>query len=306
MEPAKSVRKMQQYFHSLNKSYIRSKIPLVDRRYKLQSLLGEGSVSTVHCARDMVAGEEVALKMPKPGFCMQSILHIFLNEMESLSLIRHSGVPSMKGSGLHSGLPYVAMEIAEGKPLLEWFKKDFRRLHCIAGTLKLFSDICGVVGAIHSKNIVHRDLGPHNIFVGHDFSVKIIDFGYAKIPGIPDYAMQSETLVGTPIIMAPEQTYPRNSVDHRVDIYALGICMYLELAGSLPFDVASSANPDFYIEQVIMQQRSASFAPLRKKAPYVPADVAGIVDQAIMKDPEQRFQSASEMKEAIDHAYQNI
>ena len=287
---------------TLRTAYVSSLAPLIDNRYRIKGTLGEGAVSLVHRAEDQITGEEVALKIGKSEVHPDYLFHIFTNEIEALSLVDHPNVPELKGAGLNCRLPYVATEIADGRSLYEWLNHNFRGLHCLAGTLKVFSDACDAAATIHAKGIVHRDLGGHNVMVDYNLAVKIIDFGYAKIPGVPDYAMEVDVPVGTLVYFAPEQTHVHANVDHRVDIYALGVSLYMELVGNVPFDVP----PDIAHECFLELHRNAPIVPLRQRDPEMPRDVEEIVQAALEKDPKNRFQSAFEMKAALDAAHQNL
>ena len=302
MHQAKKLpKRKQKKLQNLSKSYLAAKAkPLFDKRYKLQENLGEGAVSLVHRAKDLVTGQEVAVKIAKTGFDKEHMMHLFLNEIESLSLVDHPNIPKLWDIGLHNDLPYISMDLIKGKTVYQLFGASACPIHTLQGALKVFSQIADAVSALHNEGIVHRDLGPHNLLVD-GLSVKIIDFGYAKVPLLPDYALQTNNLVGTLEVMAPEQTYPRKSVDHRADIYSLGVTMYMELVGDLPFPEQAPPAPfGLPIDPLILKHRYSPIVAVRDKMPYIPDHVAQTVERAIQKKPEDRFQSALEMKQAID------
>ncbi len=271
---------------------------LVGGRYELfsNSMLGDGSFCDVYRGVDKVTDQEVAIKLAKTGFIRECMDLSFLLERKALSRINHPVVVAMLDHGtlLREGneLPYIVMEHVEGNPLHHALFLHERPLVTI---LKLFADICDALHCMHDAGVVHRDLNYFNLLLNYGtIEPKIIDFGCAQVSDAPDYAVRFNTIVGTERFLAPEQSWPGRLVDHRADIYALGMMMYLFFArNELPFEPAS--DDQSYIDM----HRNNPVVPLRTHCPSLPGNIAAAVEHALSKDPTDRFQSALEMKEAL-------
>ena len=188
------------------------------------------------------------------------------------------------------GMVYMVMELLEGTDLKDLIAR---------GALKRFEDkisvieqMCDGLAFAHGKGVVHRDLKPANIHVLANGTVKIMDFGLARL-GVSEIT-RTGTVMGTPNYMSPEQVRGEK-VDSRSDIFAVGAVMYEVLAGQKPFEAES-------MHSVLFQVLDQNPEPIRNRTPEIPVPIAEIVDRALAKDPAQRFQGAGEMRAALRNA----
>ncbi|GEM_PF-916285 len=278
--------------------------PLLADRYRLLRPLGAGGMSTVHLAEHVHIGKRVAIKIVADHLLdTPSLIERFMREARATAKVRHPNVIEISDFGeTPSGAPFFVMDYLEGENLAQIMFKDgpmpWRRV------MGLAQQIAHGIGAAHEQGVVHRDLKPDNCVrlsstEGLDGKeggeiVKVIDFGVAKLSGEGERLTKTGIVVGTPEYVAPEQAQGR-AVDHRVDIYALGIIMYELLTGTVPF------TGDNFMDVLSAQvyDRAPSFA---ERAPdlQAPAGVESIVRKAMQKQPEHRFQSMAEFIAAIE------
>jgi serine/threonine protein kinase len=212
--------------------------------YKLLEKLGEGGMGTVWVAEQTrPVRRRVALKVIKPGMDSAQILQRFEAERQALAMMDHRGIATVLDAGTsEAGLPYFVMELVKGVPITKYcdeLKAPIRE------RLKLFAAVCHAIQHAHQKGIIHRDIKPANVLVSTEDGEpvpKVIDFGVAKalhqrLTDRPAYTEVGE-LVGTLEYMSPEQAELSTlDIDTRADVYALGVLLYVLLAGSTPFDV---------------------------------------------------------------------
>jgi len=273
--------------------------PLIDQKYLVRGELGRGAVSKVYRATDITTDEEVAVKLALDRDVLDCsrdhLSDIFINETEALLRIRHPNVVTALGSGAHNGLPYLVMRIVEGTGIDKTRGAARQRLRDMPAFSQVFSDVCDAAHDFHCKGIVHRDLGPHNIIVDAELSTKVIDFGYALVPGVPDYAEKRtgpRDYLGTLQILSPEQAEHKPTTP-RTDIYALGVSMYILLTDDLPFE-----GPPV-MDALPRMHRESPVVPIQRRNPSVPDYVAAVIERALSKRPEDRFASMLEMKDAL-------
>ena len=242
-------------------------------------LLGQGGMGAVYKARQPALDRIVALKVlppqaaTKPGFADR-----FRREAQALARLSHANIVAVHESGAAGGLPYLVMEYVDGVTLRKVLQE--RRLRP-PEALAVVPQICEALQYAHNQGIVHRDIKPENILVDKEGRVKIADFGIAKILDRPAGATgltAAKDVVGTPHYMAPEQIEHPSQVDHRADIYSLGVVFYEMLTGELPL---------------------GRFAlPSRKVQVDVRLDE--VVLRALEKNPERRYQQARELKTDVE------
>jgi serine/threonine protein kinase len=253
---------------------------LIGGRYRLVRELGKGAFSSVLLAEDIVRGGDVAVKSLHGSYRgSERVLKMLEIEAKALSMVNHDSIVRLLGKGED----FLVLERLEGHPASS-FRYD------ATGVLSLASEACEALYAVHRRGIVHRDLKPAHMMVSHG-TLKLIDFGYSMIRGEWDYSKVAGHDIGTAAYMAPEQTKHAWELDHRADIYSLGVIMYEKLAGFLPFE-------DEDWKRVAMMHRYDAPEPLRDVHPAA----AAIVQKALAKKPDDRFSDALEMKAAIDKA----
>ncbi|HEV3031646.1 MAG TPA: serine/threonine-protein kinase [Polyangia bacterium] len=276
--------------------------------YRVLSLLGEGGMGAVYLAEHPGIGRRVAVKVLHKQFTGdEQLLGRLLNEARAANAIRHPNIIEILDSGMREdGVPYLVMELLEGESL----GARIRRLgplplaEVIAFTLQTAS----ALGAAHKKGIVHRDLKPDNLFVvgTADESgrveidvpnerIKVLDFGIAKLqipqPG-DSVKTRTGTLMGTPVYMSPEQCRGTKSVDHRSDVYSLGIIVYEMLIGRTPFV------SDGFGELVNMHLNVPPPSP-RAARPEIGEQLDAIVLKMLAKNPEHRYPDMASLTSAL-------
>jgi eukaryotic-like serine/threonine-protein kinase len=261
--------------------------------YLIQRLLGEGGMGRVYVGEHQLIGKRAAIKVLLPQYSAQTeIVNRFFNEARASSLLKHPGVVDVYDFGrLADGSAYLVMEFLEGESLAT-------RLHRGALPVELATDIARQVavalGAAHARGIVHRDLKPDNVFLVPDDEMragvraKVLDFGIAKLTDdkiVGNAATRTGAIIGTPTYMSPEQCRGAGKVDHRSDIYSLGCLLYEMVSGRPPF---SGEGPGDVIAAHL-------FAPPTPLTGLVPPSVEQAVQRLLMKTPEARPQTMSEV-----------
>jgi eukaryotic-like serine/threonine-protein kinase len=272
--------------------------------YRAISLLGEGGMGAVYLAEHPAIGRRVAVKVLHKNYIRdENLLTRFLNEARAANAIRHPNIIEILDSGtIADGTPFLVMELLEGESL----GGRIRRVGALP--LKTALDFCyqtaSALGAAHKKGIVHRDLKPDNLYIvadPHDAEherIKVLDFGIAKLQqasASDSVKTRTGTLMGTPIYMSPEQCRGTRTVDHRSDIYSLGIIFFEMMCGQPPF--VSEGFGDL----VNMHLNVAPPAPSSQN-PNVSPTLDAIVLKMLSKNPDDRFADMSELQAALKSA----
>jgi serine/threonine-protein kinase len=266
--------------------------------FRLTRKLGGGGMGTVYLGEHTRIGSKVAVKFLHEHLASsESLVQRFMAEARAVNLIGHENIINIFDMNvLPPGRYYLVMEYLEGQPL----GALLRRPVAPAVVVPILTQVCDALQAAHSHGVVHRDLKPENIFlVRHDRTphfVKLLDFGIAKLldPGQAPAQTSLGTLLGTPEYMAPEQ-WTDQHVDGRTDLYALGIIAYWMLTGHRPFHGEGLGE----LLQAHLQQVPPS---PRDVNPEVPEALASVVIRAMAKRAENRFQSAAELRAALEQA----
>ena len=211
--------------------------------YRVTSLLGEGGMGVVYLAQHPVFGRKVAIKLLHAVLARDpDIVARFFNEARAIHMVAHENIVEILDFGQTAdGQPYFIMEFLQGESLTEAIARGPMATEQVEA---IGVQMCKALGAAHAKGIVHRDLKPHNVqlVIKADgaLQVKILDFGVAKILSTPDGASSVKTrtgsLMGTPLYMSPEQCKGAGVLDHRTDIYSLGVILFEMLSGRPPFN----------------------------------------------------------------------
>lgn len=256
--------------------------------FEIVSLLGAGGMGEVYRARDHRLEREVALKvLPRFVSFDHERLHRFDQEAKAAAALNHPNILAVFQMGTYEGAPYLVSELLEGETLRERLKHGPIPL---TKAIDYGLQIAYGLSAAHEKGIVHRDLKPENLFVNSDGRIKILDFGLAKLTH--HAAMQSlETepgsVLGTVGYMSPEQVRGQ-AADHRSDIFAFGAILYEMLSGKRAFTGESAAD----VASAILKEDPPR---LSKSGSRTPKALESVIKRCLEKDPNQRFQSASEV-----------
>jgi serine/threonine protein kinase len=268
--------------------------------YRIARLLGVGGMGRVYKGVHPQIGSRVAIKvLSRECSDRRDLVDRFFAEAKAVNLIRHESIVNVLDlSTLPDGRPYIVMEYLDGAPLaaiVEQAQRGGTPLP-IGGLARLVAEVLDALGAAHGKGIVHRDLKPDNIFVTPAGRAKVLDFGIAKLQRaeLGGSATHTGSLLGTPHYMSPEQAAGR-AVDHRADLYAIGVILFECATLHKPF-VADSL---FELLRKHIETPPPSPRAIRRDMPQA---LEHIIYTALAKLPEQRFASAHAMSMAMQHA----
>jgi len=262
-------------------------------RYEIVSELGRGAMGVVYKAMDPVIGRTVAVKTIRlseegTGLSRPELLTRFQTEARAAGLLTHPNIVVVFDAGEEDGLYYITMELVEGKSLQALL--DGGHAFPLPRTLRIMEQTCSALQFAHERNVVHRDIKPANLMLTADDTVKVTDFGTAKILQFGT-VQQTAHVMGTPSYMSPEQVKGR-AVDGRSDIFSLGVMLYEMVTGEKPF-------PGQNITTVIYKIVNEDPVPPRQIDPSIHPGISAVVMRALAKEPEQRYQNCREMLEDL-------
>ena len=254
--------------------------------YTLLEKLGEGGMGEVYLAEDSKLERKVALKFLPGHVSIDAEANArFLREAKAAAALNHPNIITIHEIGDFEGRAYIAMEYLDGQSL-----RDLVRATGPVVPTKIFdifNQICDGLAKAHAAGIVHRDLKPENIMLDADGKVRILDFGLARIAG-KSRLTSARSTIGTLLYMAPEH-FEGDQIDQRADIWALGVMLYELLAGKLPFDGE-------YEQPIIYSIVNEEPEPLTRSRPDLPADMQRVLDKALDKDRDTRYQSIADLQ----------
>jgi len=270
-------------------------------KYRLERLLGEGGMGAVWAARHLLTQKLVALKFLKqadPGTRRR-----FLREARAASAVGHPNVVSIHDLvELDDSTLFMVMDLLEGETLAARLAREHRLP--LAETARILACVCSALGTAHHRGIIHRDLKPENVFLvragGDPPAVKVLDFGIAKLTAREGEAAETGALtgtgsmLGTPYYMAPEQVFAERDLDHRVDVWALGVMLFECLAGVRPTEAEG-------LGQIFKRITATDLPRLAEVAPDVPADVTALVERMLSRDRAERPSDLREVLETLTH-----
>ena len=251
--------------------------------YEIKDVLGKGGCAVVYLAIQQSIGREVALKVLAPDHTDDTFTDRFLREAKIVSQLTHPNIITIFDAGVHQGIHYMAMEYVPGKTFSECRDRLSRkqRLHII-------KQIATALDFAGGKGFVHRDIKPENVLLHDDGRAILTDFGIARSNDVTRGLTQTGKVLGTPYFMSPEQTKGLQ-VDHRSDIYGLGIMLFQSLTGLVPFDGPSLV--------------AIGIKHLSEPVPTLPKGLEifqPIVNKSMSKNPEHRYQTAGEFRLALE------
>ncbi|MCX5391798.1 protein kinase [Streptomyces sp. NBC_00094] len=273
-----------------------------DGRYRLTHRLGRGGMAEVFAAEDVRLGRTVAVKLLRADLAEDPVSKArFTREAQSVAGLNHHAIVAVYDSGedLVAGrpVPYIVMELVEGRTI-----RDLLISADAPGPEQALIIVSGVLEALaysHQHGIVHRDIKPANVIITHGGAVKVMDFGIARaLHGAQSTMTQTGMVMGTPQYLSPEQALGK-AVDHRSDLYATGCLLYELLALRPPFTGETPLS-------VVYQHVQDAPIPPSEVTPGVPPELDGLVMRSLAKDPDDRFQSAEEMRGLIQYGLQML
>jgi serine/threonine protein kinase len=262
-------------------------------RYEISGELGRGAMGVVYRAMDPVIGRNVAVKTIRlseegTGLTRPELLTRFQTEARAAGLLTHPNIVVVYDAGEENGLYFITMELVEGKSVQALL--DSGHSFPVPRLLRIIEQTCSALQFAHERNVVHRDIKPANLMLTADDTVKVTDFGTAKILQFGT-VQQTMHVMGTPSYMSPEQVKGR-PVDGRSDIFSLGVMFYELLTGEKPF-------PGQSVTTVIYKIVNEDPIPPRQLNPSIHPGLNDIVMRALAKEPEVRYQSCREMQEDL-------
>ena len=276
---------------------------VLDGKYRVEHLLGEGGMGAVAKATHLLRRAPVALKfMSGAVLSLQGAVERFVNEGVAASQIDSDHVVKVFDVGrLPSGAPYLVMEYLDGCDLGQLLEREGPTLET-ARAIHFTVQALRALHTAHAAGIIHRDMKPSNCFViakdGEPDFVKLVDFGISKVrtgdeaPGA--HLTRTNSALGTPLYMSPEQARSPRDVDHRTDLYSVGAILYEMLAGRTPY----SADSGEYTE-MLFKLFTTEPEPLAQSRPDLPEGLTAAVARALQRDPNARFASAADMADAL-------
>ncbi len=267
-------------------------------RYRVMGQLGEGGMGTVYEAEHTIIGRRVAVKVLHPKYCVQHDAVVrFTREARAAAAIGHENIVDVTDFGTHDGQPFLVMELLRGVTLDELMVNH--DLFDLPRACEIVGRVLSALASAHAAGIVHRDLKPENIFLteqGTRSSVKILDFGISKFQQQGDSLVTTEegAMLGTPSYMSPEQWLSERDIDHRADLFAVGVLFYEMLTGYLPYE---GVNRGELMLHVVTGSEPAT--PPSELVDTLPPEVDAVALRAVSRARGDRFQTAQEFLDAL-------
>jgi hypothetical protein len=282
-----------------------SQLPIIDGKYQLIRQLGEGGMGAVYEARHLGTARRVAVKVIAGEALSKNvdIVSRFQREAMATGAIESQYIAHVVDTGVDrtSGSPYMVMDLLVGEDV----EHAIRRLGPLPPdlALRIVAQACLGLQKAHESNVVHRDIKPANLYLtrrdGGEVVLKILDFGIAKMKVGSIASSEGKNLtrtgamLGSPLYMSPEQAFGKKTLDHRTDIWSLGVVLYEMLSGATPHGDAET------VGELIVRICQQTPRVVQELAPWVPPEIATIVHRALALDPNARFATASEFYAAI-------
>ncbi len=273
----------------------------IDGRYEVEAVLGEGGMGIVYRAKHIVLGKSLAVKVLRGDVSRDTqIIARFRQEAQSASSIGNQHIIDISDFGtLPDGATYFVMEHLEGRDLTAAIEE--RRVSP-ERTVHIAKQLCQALGAAHGSGIVHRDLKPDNVYLirrgSDDDFVKVLDFGIAKVGGSSSKLTRAGQVFGTPHYMSPEQC-AGNGVDHRTDVYALGVILYEMVTGDVPFDADN-------LMGILSKHLYEAPASPRDTVSDLPRELETVILKCMAKTADERYQTMAELQVDLERIEQGM
>ena len=267
---------------------------LVDGRFRLERELGQGGMGSVWLARHVALDVQCAVKFIHDDLgAIPELVARFEREARLCARLRHPHIVEVLDCGQWEQTPYLVMEYLAGEDLGRRLGQRGRL--GLAETAELVGQIARGLQKAHASGLVHRDLKPENVFIAKQDegeTVKLLDFGIVKVPDAKSFATAAGAMIGTPSYMSPEQARGVSTVDHRSDLWSLGVIAFQCLTGELPFE-------DQALCALLMVIMTGEPRLPSSVDPELPPELDAWWLRAAARDPERRFQSAAELANAL-------
>lgn len=249
--------------------------------FEILELIGRGGMGAVFKVRQIRLNRTAALKvLPPERAADPAFIERFFREAQALAQLSHPNIVDVFDMGQRGSYLYILMEYVDGQPVRTAIRE--KRLTA-SDALRIAADLCAALACAHARGLVHRDIKPENVLLKPDGRVKLLDFGLVKLTEdsrIDRFSLTEAALrMGTPQYMAPEQLNPAASIDHRTDLYALGVLLYEMLTGLPPV---------------------LNYTPASRRT-AVDSRIDRVVQRALQESPADRYQSADEFRREIEH-----
>ncbi|MDQ4148630.1 MAG: protein kinase [Actinomycetota bacterium] len=259
-------------------------------RYELGKVLGRGGMGEVRAARDLKLERPVAIKLLRPEMAVRpDFKERFAGEARAAGRLMHPNIVAVYDTGEHDGMSYIVMELLPGRTLADVLAAEGPFDSEAARRVAL--EVLSALDASHREGVLHRDIKPGNLLLTRDGSVKVADFGVAKIAEGLDMTMTG-LLLGTPAYLAPELVDGAPATT-RSDIYSVGIVLYELLAGRRPFEAETPL-------ALAMSIKRDDPPPLMELRPDLDPQLVAIVEKAMAKNPRDRYADARQMMKALE------
>ena len=258
-------------------------------RFKVEAVLGRGGMGEVYKAFDPTLQRTVAVKTVRPDIDRPEYLDRLMREAQACARLSHPNIVTVYEAGQIDGIVYIAMEYLQGQNLAQVLERNDLSFEA---KIRILQQVLEALHHAHDLDVVHRDIKPSNIHIQSDGSVKLVDFGLARMLQA-DTLTASGNVLGTPHYASPEQL-KGEEIDRRTDIYSTGVMAYEMLSGRRPFEPDNSS-----LSSIILKVIQQPAEPMNTDMSRLLPEIESIVSRAMSKKPGDRFQSAEEMRQAL-------
>jgi serine/threonine protein kinase len=266
-------------------------------RYEIKGELGRGGMASVYHANDPRFERDVAIKvLPREFLHDPQFRARFEREAKTIAMLEHPAIVPVYDFGEEEGQPYIVMRYMSGGSMTERINKGPMQLDEIVKTI---SRLAPALDAAHAKGIIHRDLKPGNVLYDQYGNAFLSDFGIARLTQSSTVTLTGGAILGTPAYMSPEQVSGGGTIDGRSDIYAMGVILYQMLTGKTPYQADTAA-------KLMMMHILEPVPRVLDEKDDLPAEFDAVIEKAMAKSPDERFQTTEEMATAIDLASRGI
>ncbi|MCS6885483.1 MAG: protein kinase [Acidobacteriota bacterium] len=269
----------------------------IDGKYLLEKRIGRGGMGAVYVAKHTKFQKKLAIKVLSPDLVEdENSYKRFVNEANTTASLKHPNIVSVSDFGqTEEGIVYLVMEYVEGVSLRDIIHREGKLT--LERTLEFCRQLCDAISLAHKRGVIHRDLKPDNVMIeviNNREIVRVLDFGIAKLKDANQNMTKTGNVLGTPHYMSPEQC-SGGELDHRSDIYALGVIIYEMLSGQVPFDGPTPV-------AIVVQHVTKNPPLLHEVNKAIPEPVSRVVMRALEKKPENRQQSADDIVKELEAA----